>query len=139
MGSQQEDVSDNRVPDLTQRSSVEPAPELYLYCLHTYIMATPTTPKRNDDIYDNEKRVSRLPGEDPTTGDIYDSETPLDPDDPMDDDETITGGEELFSTEEDEDPADEKDVLDEQEAMEEPDEDDDLGQSNLREDDDEGE
>jgi hypothetical protein len=102
-------------------------------------MATPKSPKRNEDIYDNEKRVSSLPGEDPTTGDIHDSESPLDEDDPMDDDEVITGEQELYSTEEDEEPADEEDVLDEQEELEEPDGYDDLGQSNLREDDDEGE
>lgn len=77
--------------------------------------------KDKDDIYNQDKRSARLSEEDPTTGDIYDSEGgPKDPDEEAeDDDENITGDEDLYDSVEDEDPADEKDVLEEQEGLEE--------------------
>ena len=72
-----------------------------------------------DDIYSQEKRAGGLAAEDPTTGDITDSDGPHDPDDQEDDDENITGDEDLYESVENEDAADEKDVLDEQEELEE--------------------
>jgi hypothetical protein len=72
-----------------------------------------------DDIYSQDKRAGQLAAEDPTTGDLNDSDSPHDPDDEEDDDENITGDEELYDSVDNEDPADEKDVLDEQEALEE--------------------
>ena len=80
-----------------------------------------------NDIYRNGARVDRLPGEDPTTGDIYDSEnapgaagprTPGEGDEDYDDDENITGDEALYDSVENEEPADEEDVIDEQEDLE---------------------
>ena len=84
---------------------------------HRMTQRTPSS-----DIYRNGDRVDRLPGEDPTTGDIYDMEGPRDPDeDPNnldDDDENITGDEDLYDTIEGEEPADEEDVVEEQEGEE---------------------
>lgn len=76
---------------------------------------------QRNDIYNNGARVDRLPSEDPTTGDINDSEGPRNPredEDPDDDDENITGDEDLYDTIEGEEPADEEDVIDEQEDEE---------------------
>ncbi len=69
-------------------------------------MAPRKTKTADQDEYTSGRRVDRTDsGEDPTTGDIKDSESPLDEDDPMDDDENITGDEELYDRVENEDPA----------------------------------
>jgi hypothetical protein len=78
-------------------------------------MAPRKTKTADQDEYTSGRRVDRMDsGEDPTTGDIKDSESPLSEDDYMDDDENITGDEELYESVENEDPADEKDAVEEE-------------------------
>lgn len=87
-------------------------------------MTNPAKTPAGNDIYQSGTRVDRLPGEDPTTGDIYDTEsapgprTPGEADEEYDDDENITGDEDLYDSVENEEPADEEDVIDEQEDLE---------------------